>query len=172
MAQRGALAGSGSLLEGVVVPCDVPFPVLETAVEALYSGSVELRTDNIEPLLRLADATLVGWACERRRGLLVEDFENLKTLYISVAPQIAELREKCVLAAIDSLETGGVDWVTSMYATGAALNIPSLAERALGWLAFSAHNDNNFWSPLRERLPAAADKHATRWRHCSRGSAA
>ena len=60
MAQRGALAGSSSLLEGVVVPCDVPFAVLEAAVEALYSGSIELRTDNIEPLLRLADAMLVS----------------------------------------------------------------------------------------------------------------
>ena len=60
ISQRGALGGGSSLLEGVVVPCDVPFPVLEAAVEALYNGSVELCDDNIEPLLRLADAILVA----------------------------------------------------------------------------------------------------------------
>lgn len=42
------------------MPCDVPFPILEAAVEGLYSGSIQLRTDNIEPLLRLADAMLVS----------------------------------------------------------------------------------------------------------------
>ena len=50
-----------------------------------------------------------------------------------------ELRQTCIQAAIESLKVTGIPgWHTKMYTAGAALNIPSLAERALGWMVIFA----------------------------------
>ena len=55
MRQRGDMGG-GSLLGGVEVPVEVPFPVLRDFIEGLYAGSITLTEDNLRDTLTLADA--------------------------------------------------------------------------------------------------------------------
>jgi hypothetical protein len=54
---------NGTDLGGVLVPCVIPRPALETLVGALYRGALPLDADNVEPLYRAADAMQVTGVC-------------------------------------------------------------------------------------------------------------
>ena len=69
--------------------------------------------------------------------------------------QVEELRLKCVQAAMESLVGTSSKWLTKMYTAGAALNIPSLAERALGWMARYALAFNGFLEPFASVLASS-----------------
>lgn len=57
---------------------------------------------------------------------------------------------------MESLEKGGQSsWLAQMYTLGTSINIPSLAERALGWLACRALYINGYLEPLASVLASS-----------------
>lgn len=59
MRHRKAAGATSSLLDGVTVPREVGHEVLQAVVGALYEGRIQLGADNLEPVVRLADAMRV-----------------------------------------------------------------------------------------------------------------
>lgn len=54
--QRGNMRAGPDILQGVEVPCSVPFELLEDTIVGLYQGSIHLTGQSLGSVLKLADA--------------------------------------------------------------------------------------------------------------------
>jgi hypothetical protein len=123
-ASAGAPDGA-SLLEALVVPCAISYDVLALVIRALYEGSIELGPDNLEHVLRLADAM-----------------------------QIPQLQAACEAYAADSIASGDAAWAVGVHNLAAALSMTGLAGKALQALVVKAASDASCLPALATALEA------------------